>query len=408
MIRSGKICASLLYNYIASSFEKKEEEENNKDGGNERYQKDLKKIKVLGETFASYGGVLSKVSQMVNYSYGVFDTNVYSECVLINPEKTIKILESEMLEFDDEVLSYEINVYKSGSVGQVHKAVFKDGTDIVIKVQYADIDAIFESDLKIVEMIGKFLFYSNIINAMSEVRNQIKLELDFRNEAKNQTFLHECWKSDPHIRIPKVYDSIVGDKIIAMEFIKNGESLVEFIKSSSRDEINFIGNQLVRFMFRNLFQHNVIYTDVHYGNFIIEEKNKMVVLDFGNVYFVDDKQRNQLAMLLRSLYIQNQDAFYDSMRDLGIMSDDISEDSRIYMWEFFNLNMRPWISKEQFCFSEEWIDECSQKKVILLKEWLLPPNIVWLNKLIHGFAHVLCGMNITGCWNDLFEELGVY
>lgn len=409
MIRSGKICASLLYNYIASAFEKKEEEEeNSKDFGNDKYQNDLKKIKVLGETFASYGGVLSKISQMVNYSYGVFDTNVYSECVLINPEKTIKSLQSEMLEFDDEVLSYDSDVFKSGSVGQVHRAVYKDGSDIVIKVQYADIDEIFDSDLNIVEMIGKFLFYSNIVKAMDEVRNQIKLELDFRNEAKNQTILYDCWKSDPHIRIPKVIDSIVGDKILAMEFIKEGESLVEFIKSSSKDEINFIGNQLVKFMFTNLFTHHLIYTDVHYGNFIIQNKSKMVVLDFGNVYFVDTKQRDQLAMLLRSLYTQDMDAFYNNMIDLGIMSPEISEESKDYMWEFFNLNMKPWITKEEFTFSEEWLDQCSDKKVKLLKEWLLPPNIVWLNKLVHGFAHVLGGMHITGNWNDLFKELGVY
>jgi predicted unusual protein kinase regulating ubiquinone biosynthesis (AarF/ABC1/UbiB family) len=412
MIRSGKICASLIYNYLAAAFSKDDEDDidADKDGGNEKYQKDLGKIKVLGETFASYGGVLSKISQMVNYSYGVFDTNVYSECVLINPEKTRKILESEMLEFDDEIQSYDIEVFKSGSVGQVHKAVYKDGTDIVIKVQYHGIDELFDSDMKIVEMIGKFLFYSSISNAIDEVKKQIKLELDFRNEAKNQIFLEKCWENDPYIKIPKVYETIVGDKIIAMELIKNGQSLTEFIKTSTEDEINFFGNQLIRFMFTNLFKHNLIYTDVHYGNFIIQDKTKMVVLDFGNVYYLDKAQQHQLRMLLKSLYNQDKDVFYNTMTEMGIISSDvpISEESRDYMWVYFNLNMKPWISDEGFHFSDEWLEECSHKKVNLLKEWLLPSNIVWLNKLVHGFAHILGTIKVKGCWTPLFKELGVY
>jgi predicted unusual protein kinase regulating ubiquinone biosynthesis (AarF/ABC1/UbiB family) len=415
MIRSGKICASLIYNYLAASFTKEEGEEDNddvdsEDGGNGKYQKDLHKIKVLGETFASYGGVLSKISQMVNYSYGVYDTNVYSNCVLINPEKTKKILESEMLEFDDEILSYDIEVFKSGSVGQVHKAVYKDGTDIVIKVQYHGIDELFDSDLKIVEMIGKFLFYSSITNAIDEVKKQIKLELDFRNEAKNQIFMGKCWESDPYIKIPRVIESIVGDKIIAMEFIKDGQSLVDFIKSSTQDEIDFFGNQLIRFMFTNLFRHNLIYTDVHYGNFIIQNKTQMVVLDFGNVYYLDEQQQDQLKMLLRSIYIKDKELFYNTMTEMGIISPTvpISDESKEYMWEYFNLNMRPWVSDDVFHFSEKFLDECSSKKVNLLKEWLLPSNIVWLNKLVHGFAHILGTVQVKGCWIPLFKELVVY
>jgi hypothetical protein len=43
-----------------------------------------------------------------------------------------------------------------------------------------------------------------------------------------------------------------------------------------------------------------------------------------------------------------------------------------------------------------------------MKEWLLPTNIIWLNKLCHGFTHILGKMNYKGNYISLFQELGVY
>ena len=43
-----------------------------------------------------------------------------------------------------------------------------------------------------------------------------------------------------------------------------------------------------------------------------------------------------------------------------------------------------------------------------MKEWVLPSNVIWLNKLCHGFIHILGKMNFRGNSIGLFKELGVY
>ena len=195
MLRTGSVCASLLYKYLTSS--------DNTIDKSDKYQQNLLKVKMLGETFADYGGVLSKISQMINYAYGIHNCDVYSKCKPINEKKTKEFLESELLEFDDDLISYNKEVFKSGSIGQVHKAIHKDGRDIVIKVQYAGLKQIFDGDLQILDLIANYLFTeANINDAMSDIKKQLYEELDYRIEARNQLLFKKLWQNDCDINIP--------------------------------------------------------------------------------------------------------------------------------------------------------------------------------------------------------------
>ena len=401
MLRSGSICASLLYNYLTTSTTA---------DGNETYQQNLLKVKVIGETFSNYGGVLSKISQMVNYSYGIHNSAVYSECKPINSEKTVIFFLNEILEFEDELISYDSEVFKSGSVGQVHKAVYKDGRKIIFKVQYVDLTDIFESDIYVLDTFAKYLFTNvNVAEGMLDIKKQLYEELDYRIEAKNQVFLRKCWENDAIIKIPNIIPELCNEKIICMEFVDNGEILNEFFDSSSIDEITFIGNQIIRFMFTNLFKHKVIYTDVHYGNLIVEDKSILHVLDFGSVNYIEDDIHKYLFIILKSLFIEDKETFYKAMEDMGVIDSNkpLSDESYAYMWEYFILILAPLICKEEFHFSEKWVDDCGKRHTELMKDWILPPNVIWLNKLCHGFTHVIGKMNFKGNYINLFTELNV-
>ena len=408
MLRSGSICASLLYKYLTTSSSS--EAIDKKDA----YQNNLLKVKILGETFSNYGGVLSKISQMVNYTYGNHDSDVYSNCQPINSAKTIEFFENEVLEFEDELLSYNKEVFKSGSVGQVHKAVYKDGRKIIFKVQYVGLTELFDSDIYILDMMAKFLFCdNNITDGMTDIKKQLYEELDYRIEARNQTYIGNCWAEDKDFGIPKLIPDLCNKKILCMEMIPDGESLAEFLNTSTEEDITFIGNLIVKFMFFNLFKYKLIYTDVHYGNFIIENKRKLHVIDFGSVNYIDDGVHENLFDLLTSVYLKDQDFFFAIVKKMGIINDNnpLSSESKTYMWEYFTLQLAPWIFDEddaEFVFTEKWVDECGVRDIGLMNEWILPANIIWLNKLCHGFIHILAKMNFKGKYITMFKELGVY
>ena len=68
MLRSGSICMSFLYNYLTSESE-------TENGG---LEKNCQKLKCLSKTFESYGGVLSKLSQILSLNNE--KSEVFSDC----------------------------------------------------------------------------------------------------------------------------------------------------------------------------------------------------------------------------------------------------------------------------------------------------------------------------------------
>ena len=126
MLRSSSICASFLYNYLMSESECKDE------NGQTLYNK-CQKLRCLSDTLGNYGGVLSKLSQIL--SLNDENSTIFSDCKPFSKDKTIKYCGVFIKESKVQIESVDFNVYKSGSVGQVHKAMYK-GKTIIFKVQY--------------------------------------------------------------------------------------------------------------------------------------------------------------------------------------------------------------------------------------------------------------------------------
>ena len=297
-------------------------------------------------------------------------------------------------------------------MGQVHRAVFKDGRDIVIKVQYAGLKQIFDGDLFVLDTIANFLFTdANINEAMSDIKKQLYEELDYRIEARNQKLLRKLWEANDSIKIPKLIPELCNEKLLSMEYIDGSQSLNEFLDCATKPEVKVIGDLMIRFMFENLFKHKLIYTDVHYGNFLIKEKTILHILDFGSIHYVNETIFTFLPALLRSVYLKDKEVFYDIFEQLGVISKErpLTEESKEYMWNYFQLQFKPWILEdEEFEFSEVWVDECGSRNVSLMNEWILPANMIWLNKFCHGFTHIIGKMNFKGNYIQMFRDLGVY
>ena len=80
MIRTGSICVSLLCNYLKSKHNKSSDDLGNK----------ATTLKCIKETFENYGGVFSKLAQMLCFEDNESDSKVFSECKPVNMEKTVE------------------------------------------------------------------------------------------------------------------------------------------------------------------------------------------------------------------------------------------------------------------------------------------------------------------------------
>ena len=402
MLRSGSICISFLYKYLTSENKTENEE------GYKTLEKRSDKLKCLSDTFQNYGGVLAKLSQIL--SSDVQDHKVFSECKPFSEKETINFLKKEFdnnYDFFKNVEELNFVVFRSGSVGQVHKAVYKkDGecNDIVLKVQYVGLMQQVKTDLFILDQVTNYLFsFADLSNAMTDIKTKLHEELDYKIELSNQLLMEKLWFNDNNIKIPKIIPELCNDKILGMFFV-DANSLSYFIDNSTQEERNNIAEHMIRFIFTNIYKHKIFYSDIHYGNFLVKNNEELYAMDFGCLINLDDDLYSNLINLHLSVLEENIDLFYKILEDMKIINKSISEKSKIYIYEYFKLQYTPWIS-ETFEFNEEWFAKSDYKDTELMKEWSLPPNMVYLNKIPFGLYNILTKLKATGNFKIIFDNL---
>jgi predicted unusual protein kinase regulating ubiquinone biosynthesis (AarF/ABC1/UbiB family) len=396
LAKASEICMKVVYSYLTSS----------KDAS---LTGKVNQVKCLSSVFANYGGILAKISQMICIEDG--DGVVYSDCKPYSMEKTIQHFTSSITNnkngFFDSLSNVDLKVYKSGSVGQVHKGIHTDesgvSSNVVIKVQYVGLREQFDTDLRILKMLSKFLY--NFVDDITEkeVISKLYEELDYRIEFNNQQTIYDIWKDDPTIIIPKLIPSMCTETLLVSEFVE-AEDMFTFLKNSSQSQRNTIGMSILRFIYTNMFTHGIFYSDIHYGNFLIKDKTTLVVIDFGCINKIDTELSNNLLSIHKAVLEDDELLFYKAVTAMGILKEEvITPESRNHMWWYFKLQFKP-ITSEYFEFTKEWLECYVHKDMDIMKDWVLPGNCVYFNKINFGMSHLLAELNLRGNVLELFEK----
>ena len=99
----------------------------------------------------------------------------------------------------------------AASIGQVHRAVWHDGRDVAVKVQYPGAEEALRSDLRQLSRMSRLLQPlvpgQDVKPLVEELRDRMEEELDYRDEAANQRAFAEVFADDPLITVPRVVAS---------------------------------------------------------------------------------------------------------------------------------------------------------------------------------------------------------
>lgn len=122
----------------------------------------------------------------------------------IMPETQLTELLSQQLGsdwFDKHFLEFDKAPFAAASIGQVHKAVLKDGTKVAVKIQYPGVAESIDSDLN---TLKQFLIFGNLMpkglfieDLITGIKDELKNECDYRLEAASQIKVKEHLSQDP-------------------------------------------------------------------------------------------------------------------------------------------------------------------------------------------------------------------
>ncbi|MFC9762448.1 ABC1 kinase family protein [Rhodococcus jostii] len=182
----------------------------------------------------------------------------------------------------DRFQSFDDTPTASASIGQVHRAVWADGRDVAVKVQYPGADEALRADLK---TLGRFagLFASvmpgvDVRPVIDEFTARTEEELDYRIEANNQRRFAKVYDGDPQFVIPHVVAS--APKVVVTEWM-SAKPLSAIIADGTPEERNTAGALLAEFHFASPTRVGLLHCDPHPGNFMLHSDGRLGVIDFG-------------------------------------------------------------------------------------------------------------------------------
>ena len=175
----------------------------------------------------------------------------------------------------------------AASIGQVHRGVLLDGRPVAVKIQYPGIDEIIEADLVNLRRLLKSLFAlfsdADFGPIWLELRDRLREELDYVNEAENLRRMAELWAGSGDVVIPGVIDEASSRRVLTMEYVAGftpDEACADARPQALRDRW---GAVLFDFLLRGLFEHRIIHADPNLSNFSFLADGRVIVYDFGCV-----------------------------------------------------------------------------------------------------------------------------
>jgi len=218
---------------------------------------------------------------------------------------------------------FEKEPIAAASLGQVHRAVLKDGREAAVKVQYPGIEKIIETDIKMFEVLINLMRgrmgWINLRVLHEEFSKIVRAELDYVQEGRNAEKFRLNFSPDERIVIPRVYWEFSSGKVLTLEFV-GGIKITEcaVIKASGVD-CRMLVNLLVETYAKMIFVHGFFHCDPHPGNIFVGEGPTIVFVDFGMVQAITDVTRRNLRRYANAIVENDVTGIVEALEKLGFL-----------------------------------------------------------------------------------------
>ena len=229
------------------------------------------------------------------------------------------------------------NSVNAASIGQVHVAL-KDGEKLAVKIQYPGVANSISSDLALVKPIAIRMFNlqgKDSDKYFKEVETKLIEETNYLLELKQSQEVVEACKKIENLVFPNYYSEYSSEKIITMDWM-TGIHLSEFTSKNDNQEItDKIGQALWDFYMYQIHILKKVHADPHPGNFLVNDENQLVALDFGCMKQIPNDFYTPYFELINKEVIDDKAIFKQKLFELEILRTDDSKEEVEYFTQMF-------------------------------------------------------------------------
>jgi predicted unusual protein kinase regulating ubiquinone biosynthesis (AarF/ABC1/UbiB family) len=287
----------------------------------------------------------------------------------------------------------------AASIGQVHKAVWKDGREVAVKIQYPGAGKALRSDLaqigRMMRMVGPLAPGMDMAPLVQELQRRADEELDYRREARAQRAFHKAFLDDPDFLIPEVISA--SDEVLVSEWV-DGVPLRSVIEDGTPEQRNRAGLLLARLLFAGPGRAHLLHADPHPGNFRLRDDNRLAVLDFGAVDRLSKGLPRPIGVLTSRALAGDSEGVLAGLRKEGFVRESVNLNAEELLHYLVPL-LEP-LRHEEFHFERAWIRAEAMRLADLRKATVgiklnLPPSYMLIHRVTLGVMGVLCQLDST-------------
>jgi len=295
--------------------------------GTSRAERLRKAIEELGPTFIKMGQVLSMRPDVIPPDFAYELQKLQDDVTPIPFEEVEKVVQNELKSDPYEIFT-EISKepLAAASIAQVHRGKFKDGKNIVLKVQRPGTRAVIDVDIEILGDLARVLskyfqdkLIQNPIAILNEFDKSIHRELDFIQEGKNISRFKRNFDKDPTVFFPLYYSEYSTSKLLVMDYVDGIKaSDINMIEEAGLDR-QTIAKRGTRLSFRQIFEFGFFHADPHSGNMMVLPDNVIAPLDYGMVGQIDEETIDHLGDLIVGVTRKDIRRIIRAIEHLGII-----------------------------------------------------------------------------------------
>jgi ubiquinone biosynthesis protein len=285
----------------------------------------------LGPTFIKLGQLLSLRPDLLPPEYAAELAKLQDEAMPLPFAQIKGKVEAQLgralgelfQEFGEEPLA-------AASLAQVHRALLRDGTEVVVKVQRPGIWETIRADLIILEDLAHFLVRHlpesepfDPPGVVREFAKTLRRELDFVREGRNMELFRRNFQGDPTVYIPKVFWEYTTSEVLTMERIVGVKVTdLQGLERAGLDRHQVALNG-ANAILKQIFEHGLFHADPHPGNILVLEGNVIAPLDFGMVGRLDLELRERVGQLILAIARGDLAGLVRTLRELGSLDEQV-------------------------------------------------------------------------------------